>query len=251
MKMTPMNEWWLRFKIYCTCSKQEVIAILVSAIVFGFMFSFRDYGEVGQTFFEQTSQGISSWGVSIILVLISLFVHEYAHKLAAISVGFKSTFKLSWAWLWGTLLLCIATAGHLVIPINGTIDLKLAGRQRIGHFRYGLNYWAAGIISLMGPLSNLVLAIIFKSLLILSPESIILEKALLINIALAVFNILPFPKVDGLQTLFGERMFYIFIATIVIITGFLLLLLNPIQAILASLFAGLLVFGIYFYFENR
>ncbi|MEM3127310.1 MAG: hypothetical protein QW331_04570 [Candidatus Woesearchaeota archaeon] len=238
-----ISEWKLKAAIYATFNRDEIVGVLLSSVVFGFMFAFRDWNTV--------TEGVLGWGISIIIVLLSLIVHEYAHKLSAISVGFKSTFKPSWTWIWGTLAACFVTNGFLVAPINGTIELKLAGRQRLGHFRYGLNYWASGVVSFLGPFSNLLLAIIFKTLLLLSPDSIILQKALVINISMAIFNILPLPKVDGLLTFYSNLMFYVTMFFGVVLAGGLLLFLNPVYAILFSLITSFIIFLIYFYFEVK
>jgi len=241
--MHPMSEWWLKLKIYCTFTKQEIVGIFASIIIFGFMFSFKNWDTV--------SVGLGNWLLSGVILFFSLFIHEIAHKIAAISVGFKATFKLSWTWIWGTLAACFVTNGFFIAPINGTIELKLAGRQRLGHFRYGLNYWAAGVVSFLGPLSNLIIAIMIKSFMILFPQSIILEKALWINVSLAIFNMLPFPGIDGLQTFYGERMFYFSMLTIVIITGVSLMWLSALQSIVIGLLAATMVFGVIFYYENK
>ncbi len=64
----------------------------------------------------------------------------------------------------------------------------------------------AALISLAGPASNLVLATLLSLVLKFSPSSlfsVFLYPVILININLAIFNLLPVPPLDGAKILYG------------------------------------------------
>ena len=64
----------------------------------------------------------------------------------------------------------------------------------------------AALISLAGPAVNLVLATLLALILKFSPSSlfsVFLIPIILININLAIFNLLPVPPLDGAKILYG------------------------------------------------
>ncbi len=146
----------------------------------------------------------------IIPVLMALTVHEYAHALAAFRLGDPTAEREG--------RLTLNPLAHLD-PI-GTIMLFFS--QLIG--------WAkpvpfnpanlrnpvrdATLVALAGPLSNFALAVFlsiaFKILSLAGLFSlpsiglnllIIFKLAILINISLGFFNLLPFPPLDGFKVL--------------------------------------------------
>ena len=145
-------------------------------------------------------------------ILIALVVHEFSHALAAYRFG-DNTAKLN---------------GRLTL--NPLAHLDLMGTVMIFLVRFG---WAKPVpvnpsnlknpkqdmlwISLAGPLSNMILACISGTFLRLMHDMgvqsgsgslagilfYMLLYSLQINLALAVFNLLPVAPLDGSKILFG------------------------------------------------
>jgi Zn-dependent protease len=141
----------------------------------------------------------------VITLIIAFTVHEFAHAYVADSLGDSTPREagrltlnpLVHLDLFGSLLLIVSGFGWArATPINPTVL-----RQRT---RYGL-LW----VSLVGPLSNLALAILAAIPIRLGLVKVIISTGILptfgeflyifsfLNIVLAIFNLIPLPPLDG------------------------------------------------------
>lgn len=111
-------------------------------------------------------------GIQALLVLmVSLLVHEYAHILAARSVGLE--------------------ASDVVMYIfGGAARIPGMARLSLGHEAY---------VAVMGPVSSFAFAaVIFLLSVILGTSAPwIIGYAMLVNIAIGIFNFLPLYPMDG------------------------------------------------------
>ncbi len=139
-------------------------------------------------------------GLSVILMNIAIVsvplalafaVHEIAHKKAAAAFGYQSFYQMWGQGLLMALFFGIISSGRIIFAAPGAVIIQTA------HATQREN----GIISLVGPLTNLAIAGFFF-LLLLTPgiTSILFAMAAFgvrINLLLALFNLLPFPPLDG------------------------------------------------------
>lgn len=138
------------------------------------------------------------------ILLLSLSIHEFSHGLASTLLG-DSTPRSEGR-------LTLNPLRHL--DLFGTLMLLVAGfgwarPVRININSYRRKYTGLVITSMAGPLSNLVIALLFAfflrvivltdSLVSLRTEFIlnIIQYVIVINLLLFVFNMIPVPPLDG------------------------------------------------------
>jgi len=141
--------------------------------------------------------GFLVWGLALI---IAVTIHEFAHALIADKLGDPTP----------------TLAGRL--SLNPLKHLDPIGTLMLLIFRFG---WGkpvpfdpfnlrhpkrdSALIALAGPTSNLILAALLSIILKLTalPLLTLLIPIIIININLAIFNLLPIPPLDGSKILYG------------------------------------------------
>jgi hypothetical protein len=206
-----MSEFLFRLNQFYRIDKFELRNLLVTMLAITLIWAFDD-GKAEFVF--------SSWFGNFMSVLIicalTLIVHETAHKMAALRVGYMYEFKISYIGIIVGLVLAIISGGRLpFLPVGG-INLYHMAKQRIGRFRYGLNFFTSGTIAFSGPLANIYFAMFMKTLQwSFGVQSPFLDKLFVFNLVFALYAMLPFPGHDGLLIFFGSKPTYVFIFGIV------------------------------------
>ena len=193
----------------------------------------------------------------IAVLILSVVVHEVSHGWAANYLG-DPTARLS-----GRLSLNpmshIDPIGSVLVPLllfftNAGIMLGWAKPVPVNPYNLRGKYGEA-IVAAAGPLSNIFLAVVF-GLLIRAGETLLPASFLhlavsvvIINIVLAIFNLVPIPPLDGSKILFAFLPYHLqqtreslerygfFIVLIFIV--FLWQYLTPVIGLIFSLLTGI------------
>jgi Zn-dependent protease len=136
--------------------------------------------------------------IAFITAGLGFLLHELMHKFVAQSYGLLAEFKAFYGMLW--LALGLSLFGF-ILAAPGAVFIR-------GNMTREQN----GKISLAGPLTNIVLSIIFLSILFLfSSNSIVFTISsfgLTINALLAAFNMIPVQPFDGSKIISWSKPVY-------------------------------------------
>ncbi len=145
----------------------------------------------------------------IVIVVMSVVIHEVSHGYAALALG-DPTAKYE-----GRLTLNpishLDPLGSVLVPMAGyLLGGFIVGWARPVPFNpYNLKNqrWGEALVAVAGPLSNILLAIVFSLVIRFAPVSQaffdLAVFVIILNITLAIFNLIPIPPLDGSKILFS------------------------------------------------
>lgn len=220
----------------------EIKSYLVAAAVFAVILSFTDWGT------DVVDIAIGLWNLlsAFVIVTISLFVHDFAHRWWAHKRGYKITYKISWFALLLSLLVCFVTNGDFQVFLAGGLVLAIIPKRRLGKFTFRHSLRDEHFICLLGPLASVLLAGLAKGLSLLLPfNPLVVNYFIRFNVLYAVYSMLPFPPLDGFRVAWFSRLLYIFWFGAVF--AFMFLALAGIISVILPLIIGFLTFIAFYY----
>jgi Zn-dependent protease len=130
-----------------------------------------------------------------VLFAFSFMIHEIAHKIIAQRYGLWAEFRIT---ILGAIitLLSIMSPFKIIAPgavmVGGNADKKTIGK-----------------ISIVGPLTNITLALFFLMLRVLAKSiAFIFDFGVLINSFIAFFNLIPFGVLDGFKVFSWNKLIW-------------------------------------------
>ena len=160
-----------------------IISFIVIALGFTILYSNGDYSHISIVF-----------PVVMIGVGVGFIFHELGHKFVAIHYGYYAEYEL---WPTGLLIALVSSFFGFIFAAPGAVVI----------YSQGMEEKTNGIISIAGPIVNIILGLIFFLILGSLGDFIYTETGAIvylicvlgtrINFFLAAFNLLPIPPLDG------------------------------------------------------
>jgi len=219
----------------------ELFQMVVSVLAISFAFSVIFVGLDGMLTYP--GEMLAFLMLSLVTIGSGFILHEMGHKVAAVYYGAEAKFRM---WVQGLIFMLITSFIGVLFAAPGAVYIysrKITPRQN-------------GIISLAGPVTNLILIAFFAILSLILPMTQhfttlqewaffgisygainVWEFGMAINLILAMFNMIPAFPLDGSKVFRWNRLIWIGF------TGFLLLLavgLFPLSMIIGWIFIFML-----------
>lgn len=164
-------------------SGTEIRDLLLAWVALGAAFAIFFGG--GTYAFDPLDRFIRLLGISLLTAGIGFLLHELAHKVTAIRFGQVAEFRANYSML--AIAIAAALAGF-IFAAPGAVYHR--GRATLSEH---------GLIAISGPITNLVLGVLFFPL-VFAPSAFVADVGqygVLINFFLAAFNMIPFGPLDG------------------------------------------------------
>lgn len=194
----------------------EIRNLTISALVLAFAFSFRE--------FSFSLNYLLPFSKALLIIGIAFLCHELSHRTMGRSFGAYSVYKLWLPGIFLAILLAIVSKGSIIFAAPGFVQLQHIREKRWSSESLIMRNKDRGMVSLSGPLSNIVLALIFFAVYSIFNFQIF-SYASLINLWLAFFNLLPFKPLDGSKVITWDRKIWLlsFVVSLIGLGGILLL----------------------------
>lgn len=160
-----------------------IISFIVIALGFTILYSHGDYSHITVIF-----------PVVMVGVGLGFIFHELGHKFVAMHYGYYAEYEL---WPTGLFIALISSFFGFIFAAPGAVVI----------YSQGMEEKTNGIISIAGPIVNIVLGLIFLVILSSLGDFMYTDTGAIlflicmlgtrINFFLAAFNLLPIPPLDG------------------------------------------------------
>ena len=242
-------------------NKTEVMHLLVVILILGFVFSFKEWGTEKFDF----SYGLLNFLRACLAIAFALILRELFRKLVAKRFSSGVEYRIWNMRRYGfakgdhlpkpylgyiirelpiglilALVLVFISNGNIIFAAVGMFIIQTDYVHRLGNKFKHLTGSESAIIALSGPMFNLFLALLFKSI----PG---FEKFVVVNFLLALYSMIPFSNLDGTKILFGSRIIYIFSLIFMIFTYILSFTIGVVGSIILAFFAAIIIVLIYLY----
>jgi len=246
---------------------KEATHILIASLVLAFIFGFND---------KQPNFIFSYWIRNLFMMflfaLITILIHNLAHKIVARKFGGTTKFRISGIRRYGfardakfpiiwdflrlkvipitrfylapliAVLVTLFSKGILYFPLIESFEIEQKKYKRVGRKWPNIIGYEHSLIALAGPVSSIVFALVLNTL-----NSGLFSQFITMNILYGLVHMIPISSFDGCKILFGTRYLYLFTILAMVIIALVIGTLNAFQSIFLAIVLSLITTWIVFF----
>ncbi len=147
--------------------------------------------------------------ISFTISVLCFFIHEMAHRTSAKYFGFSAKYV---AWPLGLFFALVSSFFGFIFAAPGAVRISPYS-EKFAFVVRPMTKKEYGIISASGPISNILIGIIFLFIYSLYPLGlfILISK---FSFWLSFFNLLPIPPLDGIKVFLWDYKVYLLLFSI-------------------------------------
>ena len=212
-----------KLRLYFWFSAKEFWAFVGVVVGLAIIHSWNLWGT--QRF--EASVGLTNLLQAMVFVSITVFLHHAGQRMMALALGFRAEHKMWWNGLLAGLILAMLSNGKIAFLAATATMEHLLPIHRLGAFRHGANIATLAKIAMAGPALNIAFAGLVKMIEFAGFLNPYVSNQLFgLNIAFALWNLLPIPPLDGTKILYWSRMIYVWLVAAVGSYAFLAFFFN-------------------------
>lgn len=244
-------------------TKKEILNLLISALVLGFVFGFDDGREV---FIPRL--WLANYVLMSFLGLILLSIMVLGHKWAAARYNIAAEYSIWKIRRFGfreyqyihknpilnkiplgillPVVIAIFTEGKIWFAATGMMLTTAVPEHRIGRKWTHIPDYEEARIAFAGPLVTLIVMGI-AGLMFENSGWEIWKQVMMMNVALVVSNMIPFPHLPGGRMLLTSLYLFVFALTLAGVMSLLILFIPAISTMIMALLLAVLTVGLVYF----
>ena len=148
------------YRRYGTLTYTELLWMVIPSIVFGFVFSFRKWGDSLGNY--DPVIGFSNLFFYTVFSFLGLYMLNLGYRISAISYGYKPVYKPFKSGLFANVFVTFLTNGFGIFLSPGGFDIKPLEGVRLGRFRHLMMYKERSTIVFWGFFTVSIYALLVK-----------------------------------------------------------------------------------------
>ncbi|MGM5483318.1 MAG: hypothetical protein ACQER9_00185 [Nanobdellota archaeon] len=246
------NSFLSGFRKFGNFSFKELLRMIIVSIVFGFIFSFRKWGENSYN----PLAGLTNWFIFSVFSFLTLFFMLLGGKFASIRFGYRLDYRMWKLGLVTNVFITFITNGFSVFLLPGGFDLKMIESLQLGKYIHGYSpYRKRAYIVFWSLFSMFFFVTMIKFFL---PENLAF-RIVLTSVVVSAWSLFPleavifyfvkeFPPSFGSCLIMGPVSFTVFTVVFYIINVLILFFSSGIIPIFMSIILSALAFFVYITF---
>ncbi|MFH1439325.1 MAG: hypothetical protein ABIG89_02085 [Candidatus Woesearchaeota archaeon] len=234
-----MGQFLWKLKRHMRWSARELRDLLITVLIVAFIFAYDD---------KQPTFVLNYWLFNYVKHIIIVFgivaIYDLGHRISSIYMNLQAEYRIWSVGLLIGVIIAIVSGGRIYIILPGGIVFHHLVIARLGHFRYGLNYFTTGFLAAAGPLALLLFATFFKTLALWGVMPVFFDQVTFLSLYFAIFAMLPLPRLDGAWLYFANRNWFVII--LFFLVGYIFLYKFRFYSLIFAAFVGLFVWLIYY-----